>query len=125
MPSDRETPNPFQSPRTLATRGDAPVVREAGAKVRDLNNQTVGFAVMTFTAIVAVVVGVGSFWLGELLSGQPGWGFLDFCLHATGLLLVFSAAPAIVVFAGWTLLSAAKWAMHARTGSTIKSEAVE
>lgn len=125
MPDDRETPNPFQSPRTVAT-GEVPAInREAGPRVRDLKHQTLGFAFLAATSLVAIGVALGAIAMADALSLAPPWDWLDTVLRVATIVCAVVGVPTLLVCLPWTVVSAGQWAMASRAGYQLKSEAGE
>jgi len=125
MPDFGESPNPYESPRTVTTGQRTPVPKQRGPRSRDLKNQTVGFAVLTATGLLGVVVALGAAVLVGKLPDAPAWDWLAAGLRIGCLILVVLSVPAVLMCAPWTLWSAARWAMIARGDHYLEPEDAE
>lgn len=103
MSTDRESPNPFESPQTVATGEAKPPPRELGSRLRDLRYQIIGFAVLFFTGLVAVFVAIGLFSFANDLTLSPRWDWLDTAMRIAGVLIGVAGFPIAIVCGPWTL----------------------
>lgn len=112
MPTDRESPNPFASPQTVSTGDAKSPPRELGPRLRDLKHQTIGFAVLTLTGLVALGVAIGLGWfVFEAEQNQQWDSFFVPMAGFLGILIGFAGAPLAIVCGMHTVASAAKFVL--------------
>ncbi|WP_425396920.1 hypothetical protein [Aeoliella sp.] len=110
MSADRESPNPFESPRTVATGDAKEPPLELGPRLRDLKYQIIGFAVLAVTGAIGIAVAAGLFVFANNLSISPRWDWIDSVLRFVGVVLVAIGIPLFGLCAPWTLKCAVQFA---------------
>lgn len=107
--TDRESPNPYASPREVATGDVDQNRREVGQRVIDLHHQTIGFWMLGGTGVVAMMVAAGAVLLANKLPLAAKWDWADDVLRIGGFLLGVASAPTSAICLIWGCVSRVQW----------------
>lgn len=107
--TDCEPPNPYASPQEVATGDVVQDRREVGQLVIDLRHQTIGFALLTGTGLIGLLLAGTASWFMAGPAWTGLWGWLQLLLGYLSIPLAMICVPLAAICGPWTLLSAAQW----------------